>query len=170
MNSGNYLNTVATDYNGAINSNILDFINEVHTGNRKYIKSIKIAKIGNAQAEAMQKLNGVDYTGYTVYLTADAVVHIDKRHGERGTADNTMKDYNNLARVGWVIENFDEVEMSYKKSYQFKNSNGTLADIFVFSKRINGFYYAATAVPNTSKKRIYIYSAYQNNHKIKQGI
>ncbi len=34
-----------------------------------------------------------------------ALNHIEKRHGENGSADNTMKDLNDVSRIGYVLDN-----------------------------------------------------------------
>lgn len=159
---GRWTEDVVTAYNNAVDENVIEFIDEVRSDNKKYIQPIEIAKINATQAQAMQILNGVDYAGYTVCLTRDTVAHIDKRHGKNGIADNSMADDRDLARIGWVVENFDEIELSRKKSRQYKNSDGSLADIFIFSKRINGHYYVAAAAPDTSQKQIYVTTAYKS--------
>ena len=155
-------NSVAAAYSNAVDENILEFINEVRFSNKKYIQPIKITKIDEAQAELMQELNGVDYTGYDVCLTHNAIEHIDKRHGKSGQADKSMANDENLARVGWVIDNFDSIELSKKKSRQYKNRDGSLADMFTLRKRINGYYYTTVVVPDADKKQMYVVSAYRN--------
>ena len=155
-------NGVLVAYNNAVDENVMDFINEVRTKEQKGSSLIEVAEISSTQAEAMQELNGVDYTGYSVCLTGDAVAHIDKRHGKNGTADNSMADDKDLARIGWVVDNFDKVEPGNRKTRKYKSSDNTLADIFVFSKNINGRYHVAIASPVTSKKTLYIVSAYRN--------
>ena len=150
-------------YNNAVDENVMNFIDEVRSKGQKNVAPLEIAEIGESQAEALQELSGVDYTGYSVCLTQTAVEHIDKRHGENGTADRSMSDDRDLARIGWVVKNFDNAEQGNRKTRKYKNSNNTLADVIVFIKNINGHYHVAIAAPVTSKRTMYVVSAYRSS-------
>ena len=155
-------NGVEAAYENAVDENVLNFIDKVRSDRNKFIAPLEVTQIGDTQAEAMHELNGVDYTGHTICLTKDAVTHIDNKHGKNGMADKSMTDDEDLARIGWVIDNFDDVELARKKSRQYKNRDGTRADIFIFNKRINGFYYVANAAPSTDRKQMVIITAYRS--------
>ena len=49
-------------------------------------------------------------------MTTNAVEHIEKRHGENGVHDQSMKNPNDLARIKFVIQNYDNVEDGRKAS------------------------------------------------------
>jgi hypothetical protein len=73
-----------------------------------------------------------------------------------------MSDPKDIARIGYIINNFDKIELTGENSSNYKNSNNTHAEILLLSKRVNGNYYVAEAVPYSKKKNIYIVSAYKN--------
>ena len=69
-------------------------------------------------------------TGYTNNINTSGVQHIIVRHGENGKQDTTMSIDDDIARVGWVLENYDSVELltekgkqSYSSSFMDKKNN-----------------------------------------------
>jgi hypothetical protein len=64
--------------------------------------------------------------------------------------------------MGWVVNNFDKIELTREKSGNYSDRNNSPSDIILLSKKINGSYYVAEAVPDTKKKNLYIVSAYKN--------
>ena len=152
-------------YANAVDEDVLDFIDEARSKGQESVAPIAVAEISAAQAETLKNLNGADYTGYSVCLTGGAIAHIDKRHGIKGKADRSMADDRDLARIGWVINNFDSVEVSQKKNKRLTNTGGTASDIFVFTKRINGQYFVAMAAPVTGKRAMYVLSAYKSGQQ-----
>jgi hypothetical protein len=161
MKEKNELNDSINDYNNAVDKRVLSFIDEVKEKGPKGVEPIEIGKINKAHADKLQELTESDYTEYKVMLTGDAVQHIENRHGENGKADKSMSDPKDIARIGWVIENFDSAELTGNKS-NYKNSDNTRSDIIQLKKRINGNYYVAETAPNSKNKSIYIITAFKN--------
>ena len=170
MGDKSNFNDSITDYNNAVDKRILLFTDEVGKQGPKGVSPLEIGEIHKAHADKLQELTGADYTGYKVMLTGDTVQHILKDHGENGKSDQSMSDPKDIARIGWVINNFDNAELQNKKLKRFSNSDGTLANIILLQKRVNGNYYVAEAVPNTKKKQIHILSAYKNIKKAIAGV
>jgi hypothetical protein len=73
-----------------------------------------------------------------------------------------MSNPNDLARIDYVLQNYDDMDLSEFKSKAHKNSDGLPADIVLYNKRINGYYYVAEAAPDSKAKALYISSAYKN--------
>lgn len=93
--------------------------------------------------------------------------HILRRHGENGEADHSMRDINGIGRIQYVIDNYDSAvdggtTQSYVTNVDGKNRP---AKTVLFSKAVNGTYYAVEAVPDTSKHITYITSAYMTKNK-----
>lgn len=78
-------------------------------------------------AADIERLLGIDVTGYTVWADKTTFNHIEKRHGEDGKHDSSMANLNDVARMGYVVENYDSIE-------QARHENGSLA----FSRRFLG--------------------------------
>ena len=108
---------VIEDYHNAVNAEILSYIDTVKATGPKSVPPLKVGQISMNQAEILKTLTGVDYTGYSVMLTGDAVAHIERRHGVFGAADNSMSDPNDLARNGYYFVSEAAPNSKGKKIY-----------------------------------------------------
>ena len=80
-----------------------------------------------------------------------------------------MANDNDIARIGFVINNYDNIELIsdadgnpiFDKEYH--NSGTTYTKMIKMSKKINGTYYVIQAVPDTKSKTLYVVSAYIGN-------
>ena len=69
------------------------------------------------QAEDASRLLGGDYSGYTNNINKNGITHILEEHGPNGTANHSLADLNDAARIGYVLANYDKVEIAlYKKA------------------------------------------------------
>ncbi|MCL1819426.1 MAG: hypothetical protein FWG36_02075 [Oscillospiraceae bacterium] len=152
---------VNTEYEQSVDNRVLDMIEQIVRGGTKNVAPLNLGTINKTHADKLRELTGVDYSGYSIQLPGNTVEHITKRHGQNGIADRSMSDPKDIARIGWVIENFDDATLSGTIS-RIHNFDGTPAPIVILSKRVNGNYYVAEAIPDTAKKILYIQSAYKN--------
>ena len=60
-------------------------------------------------AKKIKELTGKNVLGNRVVLDINAVKHIENRHGANGNQDHSMSDMNDIARIGYVISNFDDI-------------------------------------------------------------
>ena len=97
-----------------------------------------------------------------IMLTGDSVQHIERRHGAQGLADDSMSDPKDLARIGWAVEHFDSADLIRGKTPTYSNMDGSMADVFLLRTHIDGVFCTALAMPNTSKQRVYVLSAYRD--------
>lgn len=151
-----------SNYENAVDERVLSFIGEVTEKGSKGVKPFEVGTINKTHADKLRELNGVNYDGYKIMLTGDAVEHIEKRHGQNGKADKSMSDPKDLARIGYVLNNFDKAELTGEKSWNYMSSSNKPSNVILLSKRVNGNYYVAEAAPDSKKKSIYIISAYKN--------
>ncbi|MDR1328921.1 MAG: hypothetical protein LBK23_04905, partial [Oscillospiraceae bacterium] len=149
---------VVREYDAAVDADVLRFVSEVSRGGGG---RVGVGTVDDMHADVLRQLTGADYTGFKVGLTADALRHINNRHGANGTADHSMASADDIARMGYVIANFDAAAL-VDESKAYKNADNSKAPIILLEKRIDGHYYVAEAVPNTAKKTIYVQSAYRN--------
>ena len=149
-------------YENAVDKRVLSYIDEVKEKGPKNVEPLDLGEIDKAHADRLSELTGNDYEGYSVKLPGDSVQHIEKRHGANGEHDRSMSDPEDIARIGWITNNFDDAKLTGKKAGNYSNSDNTPSDIVLLSKRINGNYYVAEAVPDSKKRSIYIVSAYRN--------
>ena len=119
-------------------------------------------KISNRLAEDIEKIVGFSVENYSNEITPDNICHIEKQHGTNGKRDSSMKDHHDLARISFVIDNYEKI-VEGKISHEYKNSDGTYAKTVVLQKKINDdFYYVVEAVPDANLKSLHIVSAYKN--------
>ena len=74
-----------------------------------------------------------------------------------------MSDVEDLARIEYVLDNYDDIEKgAADKVYtKYMNSDNTPAAKVIYSKRVNGNYYVVEAVPDSKAKTLRIISAYK---------
>lgn len=142
--------------------NFIEKANEKRIGNwEQYVIE---ERIGKNLAEGIEAVLGFSVEGYRNVIRPDDIAHIEKRHGKRGKADHSMEDTADLARIKYVVENYDKI-MSGNKSKKYVNSDGTKANNILIQKKIDdGFYYVVEAVPDTAKREMYVTSAYINKN------
>lgn len=165
---------VIEEYQNAVDERIVSFVEKWNLlTNADYKKKTKlpIAEVSERAINDIHSLLGTDISGYKHVLNGGALAHIIKRHGKTGKADKTMADINDIARMGYVLNNYDSVEAitnadgSTKKSTEYSNSDNTMAPLVQFQKKINGTYYIVEAVPNSAAHQMRIISAYMSNKK-----
>ena len=142
-----------------------EFIISVLEGktNRKEFQTISV-HIPNRLAEAIKSIVGFSVNGFGNEIDKGQTEHIWKEHGNNGRSDNSMADIRDLARIGYVVNNFDNIRAGKNRS-KYKNADGTLAKTVEIQKRIGDkFYYVVEAVPDTKLKKIRVVSAFINKN------
>lgn len=109
--------------------------------------------------------SGIDISGFGTSIKPDELTHIEKRHGIYGEADNSMADVRDLGKIQYVLDNYDNVNLTGEVSNSYKNSDGLPAKMIIFDKRINGTYYVVEAVPDSKRKKLQIISAYKSKKR-----
>jgi len=148
-------------YNEAVDSRVLKFIDRTNNLSGKESIREKFGAIDDTILKSVGEIAGVDTTGYDTEMLSDTVRHIENRHGKNGTADQSMKDPQDIARVLFSINNADKVALIQEAS-SFRNSDSTRAKGVLLSAKINGFYYTTLVVPDTARKALIITGAYKN--------
>lgn len=156
------MQTVIKDYLNSVDEKMLDFIDEFNS-TKKFARHT-ISEVNKKQIKDLKKIIGFDFTGYSNGINTNALKHIEKRHGKNGKADNSMKNKNDLARINYILKNYDNVEVVDKSSKEFNNSNNQSAQIILFKKKINGTYYLIESAAESKWKKLWVISAYINKN------
>lgn len=159
------MQTVIKEYYNSIDDGILGFIKFSRENARVDKGNYDISNVTSGFADKVKNLTGTDISDYTHSIQPSAVRHIDKRHGVNGEHDHTMANENDIARIGYVLNNYDNIELSDEQNYTYKNKDNTKASILKISKRINGTYYVIEAAPDTKAKKLQIVTAYIEKNK-----
>lgn len=152
---------IIEEYKNSSNDNLLSFYQRA-----KYNQNAGQFNFGTVTSETandIRELTGNDVEGFAVKLDARQAWHINNDHGANGKADRSMADDNDVARMEYVLANYDSVEHGgTTDAYWEPKANGKnrQAQTVVFSKKVNGTYYVVEAVPVTKAKSVYVVSAY----------
>lgn len=163
------------NYVAATDEGLYDFVSRYIEDDSAKFGRYTISEVSNRQAEALKNMLGGDFSGYKHAINSDAIKHINKRHGASGEHDNTMREPADIARAGYVIANFDNVELlKSEKGEQeytgaFKGSDGKAAPMVRYSKKIDGNYYVVEAVADNKYKKLWVVSAYMSKDSNKNG-
>lgn len=133
-------------YQNAVDENVLDVAQMYRENKNAKNQRIQVAKVSERMAADIERLLGIDVTGYTVWADKTTFNHIEKRHGEDGKHDSSMANLNDVARMGYVVENYDSIEQarygdgSLVFSGRFMGADGQPAPVLSLRKKINGTY------------------------------
>ena len=109
---------------------------------------------------------GKNYSGYRHAINSNAIMHIENRHGEHGEQDSSMSNPKDIARIQYILDNYDSVELASEKegeySKEFRDKNDKPMRKIVYKKKINGTYYLVEAVGENAYKKLWVVSAYIN--------
>ena len=156
------------EYKAATDENLVNYIETVRDNPGAKIGRYSLKPVSDKAAADIKAITGVDVSGNKTVIEPRIIEHILKRHGKDGAANSSMRDVNDIARIQYVIDNYDNVEDGGRSSaYQTVKPNGKpgQAQTVKFSKAINGTYYVIEAVPDTKAKTVFVTSAYLSNKK-----
>ena len=150
---------VIREYSESADADVKDFVEGVLSGREK-LNYVTVAFLSEEAAIRIKELTGKEVRGNRVVLDISAVRHIELRHGKNGKQDQSMSDPDDVARIGYVIMNFDDITFNGEKSFNHVDENGEPAPMVQFSKRIDGTVYVVQTVSEVKSKRNYIVTAY----------
>lgn len=163
---------VMREYLDSTDEGLADFVrtareNKYANPNNGYV----INKTDDKMAAAITDVLGKDTTGYDLVLQEKGLQHLDKGHGIKGSSDHSMADESTLARIKYVLDNYDGYEKGkgtgmYKQPVPGKPGYSENADTILFYKKVDGNYYVVEAAPDSAAKENYIVAAYTDSSKI----
>lgn len=148
-------------YKNSVDENLAQFYqyakNDQNAG--KYV----LKKVSERAADDIRNLTGQDVDGFKTTLDARQAWHINNDHGANGKADRSMANDTDVARMQYVLDNYDNVAYGgTTDAYWEPKANGKnrRSPVVVFSKKVNGTYYVVEATPVTKAQSVYVVSAY----------
>ncbi len=163
---------VLKDYTDSVDNRIIDFAKKMETDNS--FDRLNLDIITSKTANDISSLVGFDVDGYRLAMNTSSFEHIEKRHGKNGEHDHSMQNIEDLARIPYIAENYDTIELAKNKddtiatTDAFKNSDNTPAKIVKLTKKINGTFYVIEAVPENSYKKLWVLSSYISKDGVTQ--
>ena len=166
---------IAKKYVGSTDKKVLAFVKKVKMMPKDAPVgklNMPIGRVSDQAAKDIFEKTGVEVSGRLHNLNGSAVKHIEKRHGGGlKAADNTMSIDADIARIKYVLDNYDDVKLVPKNELDdetlqlasaWQNSDQSLAKVIRFEKKVDGTYYAVEAVQDAKTKKLQIISAYMN--------
>ncbi len=177
-----YVNTDTTGKTEEQIKTVQDFINSVNDEikdmaetyrNNKNAPDVRkrFSDVSERQAKDVQELTGIDISGFKNGINRNGIEHIEKRHGKAGAANSTMANLNDVARIPWVIDNYDKAERTIGQngkpafSTTYMNKTNEQAPLVTFSKAVDGTIYVVEAVPDSKYKTLWVETAYMKKEK-----
>lgn len=167
------MQTVIHEYLTSVDERLKSFCeqavrNEVTDSARFYFD-----KVDAMTAKQIESITGIDVSGFKMTIESKQIKHINKRHGINGASDHSMSDMNDIARINYILHNYDNITYGgHSRSYKTPKGNGKNknADTVLYSKKINGTYYLVQAIPDSKQRTLYIVTAYINKKGTSQFI
>lgn len=159
---------VIEEYQNAVDEDLIHFVENSIADKGMNKGRYNLKPVSERAAQDIKAITGIDAAGFKTVMEQRIAEHIVDRHGANGKADTSMQDINDIARMQYVLNNYDRMEYAGKtNSYTTIKENGKagLADTVRYIKAVNGTYYVVEAVPNTKSKTTYIVSAYMSKNK-----
>lgn len=147
------------EYERALDVDVKNFVNGVIVGN-DCLNYITVAFLSSEAEKKIEELTSKHVEGTRVVLDVNAVKHIINRHGICGKQDNSMSNIDDIARIGYVIYNYDEIIYDGMTTPGYIDETGKAAPMLKISKKIDGIYYVVEAVNASKKKKNYVVTAY----------
>lgn len=164
MTEEEYYAQIKSEYEASTDAKLVAWAQPYFDGTKKPNSRDKyiICPVSEHAANDIIQLTGSDVYGFNHVIRSDEVAHINKRHGKHGKADSTMKDIDDLGRMAYVLNNYDEIVVSDAKVKGFNNKNNSSASALLFVKRIDGHIYIAEALTDSLKqKELHIQTMYK---------
>ena len=168
------MQTVIKDYLNSVDNDIVIFVNDarLETNKKRLEYMHRDIEISNRDIlNEISQIVNLDVSKFKTRINGEAIKHIEKRHGANGAHDHSMKDANDIARVAYIFNNADNIEQTINSqgnivySEQYRTKDNKPSPVITISKKINGTYYIALAVPDSKKKCMHIESLFISNKK-----
>lgn len=150
------LNTIS-EYQNSSNQQIMTWADRKRNGQRSY-KYLPVANVNDSVADYVQSKYGIDIHGNTVGLNESSLNHIDNEHINNDSKSPMTNE--DLSRIGYVLENPDEVVVTDTTSKSTRLSDNTEAPTILMRKRIDGHYYIVEAVTDAKTKQDVVVTAF----------
>ena len=109
---------VIEEFAAAVDENLVDYIKNSLENKGANKNRYNLKPVSDRAAEDIKAITGIDSTGFATVIEQRMAEHIVDRHGNVGAANQSMKDINDIARMQYVIDNYDNiVSGGYTRAY-----------------------------------------------------
>ena len=147
---------------------IADFVTRVKSGRAKPNEVFDLGEITDRARNDIEMLTGQKLNAKKHVVDADAIRHIDNRHGENGKADSSMSDIHDYEEIADILKNYESLDFARKAngeitySHKYKDSKNRPVPHIVYTMKNGKTMYLIEAVTDSKKGVLHIVSAYKN--------
>ncbi|MCR5129216.1 MAG: hypothetical protein K6B69_14075 [Lachnospiraceae bacterium] len=152
------MQSIMTNYHNSVDAELKAFVQDVMSG--RDVLPITVGFVNERMAKDIKTLTGLNTLGNRIVICADDIRHIVNRHGASGKADHSMQDVDDIARLCYVLANYDSIEWDGGLSKLYRTKDGKKAPQITVKKRINGTFYIIEVASDSSKKRNVVSTIY----------
>ena len=150
------------EYLQSVDQNLITFYNESQKENSG--KTYVVGEASQRMADEIKKRIGIDVSGSQIDIRDSLATHIHRRHGENGIHDHTMSDVNDIGRINYVLQHFDNItegtDTSAYKNYEKEKNKQRNAKTVIISMAIDGTHHIIEAVTTGRKNKLHVISSY----------
>ena len=163
-------------YLQSVDKNMVELCEEYRANKNGKFKRYTISPVTDVEASDISALTGTDLSGYVHAIDKNGFNHIEKRHGINGENDSNMSNASDVARIGYVLANYDSVELALKEdgtpdaAVGYMDSNDNPSKKLIYSKKINGTMYVIEAAGDNAYKKLWVITAYMDSGNKKRGL
>ena len=164
---------VKNEYINSVDERLKEAYIKVVNGDDKYHR-YNICKVNKRQRKDLEELFSWKFDGYKNSINTSCLQHINVRHGKNGTSDHTMSNPNDVARIKYVLENYDELivlrnnDGDILRTNSFIDKNQESAFVVLYKKSVNGIVYVAQAIIDSKYKKLWVLSTYATKKEVTQ--
>lgn len=157
---------IIEEFKNSVDYELVDYIQKARTD--EYVGKYKVTETTARAEQAMKDLTKLPKVGKYMVINKNTIQHIDYGHGKLGESDSTMSNDEDIARIKYVLDNFDNAYLSKKDTKATKLKNGYNAPMVLFEKKVDGHYVVVEAVTDASTNNNLIISAFFSKNGINQ--
>lgn len=154
------------EYKGAVDPDVLELAERSKEDKNAPFLWRRIGDLTSRAARDIEHTTGENLEGGHHRISSTTLNHILKRHGENGQHDHSLADMRDIARIPWVLENYDYMERTLDQngapafSEGIRGSDGKPAPLVSFIKRVDGMVYVIEAVAENRRRICWVESAF----------
>ncbi len=152
---------IIREYQNSVDPVLLDFYN----GQRPDLDHVNVGSLRGERAQAVSDILGFDVEGYTVEFTNDSRLHTRNEHDPSVNNNKDKITPEEVARIQYVIENFDDVKPGDRDHESKRNRDNSPSKTIILYKRVNGTYAIVEAVPDTDSRTATVVTTCVKNAK-----
>ncbi|MGM9551512.1 MAG: hypothetical protein ACI3XA_04585 [Clostridia bacterium] len=172
------MQTVIKEYLDAVNPLLLEKTKYFRKNGEIKFERVNFGKVSEKEIEALKNLLNIDFSGYLHSTNSSAIIHINKRHGVNGEHDSSMAKAEDAARVDYILREFDSIDFLRNQngkivySKNFGDKNNKPSPLLLYTKKINGTYYAVVAAGENKYNKLWVETSFiaKNKEGITQAL